>query len=76
MIGCYADLYGDYARQHGALILREFWQQEAIDTLQCPAMFSDMNPIEHVRDFIGIKVNQHNPQCQDIAVLTNGGDLA
>jgi len=31
----------------------------------------DMNPIEHVWDFVGRKVNQRNPQCQNIAELTN-----
>jgi hypothetical protein len=46
-------------------------QQEAIDTFQWPAMSLDMNTIEHVWDFIGRKVNQHNPQCQNIAELTN-----
>jgi hypothetical protein len=52
-----------------ACIVREFRQQEAIDTFQWPAMSLDMNTIEHVWDFIGRKVNQHNPQCQNIAEL-------
>jgi len=51
--------------------VREFSQQEAIDTFQWPAMFPDMNPTEHVWDFVGRKVNQRNPQCQNIAELTN-----
>ena len=50
---------------------REFSQQEAIDTFQWPVMPLDMNPIEHVWDFVGRKVNQRNPQCQNIAELTN-----
>jgi transposase len=29
----------------------------------------DMNPIEHVWDFIGRKINQRNPKCQDIDEL-------
>jgi len=41
--------------------------------------FPDMNPFDCVWDFIGRKVNQRNPQCQNIAELTtqfwkNGGD--
>jgi hypothetical protein len=61
----------DKARLHRACIVREFRQQEAIDTFQWPAMSLDMNTIKHVWDFIGRKVNQHNPQCQNIAELTN-----
>ena len=51
--------------------VREFSQQETIDTFQWPAIPLDMNVIEHVWDFVGRKVNQHNPQCQNIAELTN-----
>jgi hypothetical protein len=29
----------------------------------------DMNPIEHVWDFIGRKINQCNPKCQNIDEL-------
>jgi hypothetical protein len=37
-------------------------------------MSPDMNPIEHVWDFIGRKINQRNPKCQNIDELrTNGG---
>ena len=56
---------------HTARIVKEFWQQEEIDMFQWPTMSPDMHPIENVWDFIGRKVNQHNPQCQNIAELTN-----
>jgi hypothetical protein len=32
-------------------------------------MSPDMNPIEHVCDFIGRKINQCNPKCQNIDEL-------
>jgi hypothetical protein len=32
-------------------------------------MSPDMNPIEHVWDFIGRKINQRNPKCQNIDEL-------
>jgi hypothetical protein len=32
-------------------------------------MSPDMNPIEHVWDFIGQKINQRNPKCQNIDEL-------
>jgi transposase len=41
----------DNARPHRARIVREF-RQEAIDTFQWLAMSHDMNPIEHIWDFI------------------------
>jgi hypothetical protein len=34
-------------------------------------MSSDMNPMRHVWNFISSKVNQRNPECQNIAELTN-----
>ena len=56
----------DGVRPYRARIVREFRLQELIDTFQWPAMFPDMNPIEHIWDFIDRKVNQRNPQCQNI----------
>ena len=32
-------------------------------------MLPDMNPIEHVWDFIGRKIYQRNPKCQNIDEL-------
>ena len=32
-------------------------------------MSPDMNPIEHVWDLIGRKINQRNPKCQNIDEL-------
>ena len=43
-----------------------FLQQEAVQTISWPAMSPDMNPIELVWDFIGRKINQRNPKCQNI----------
>jgi hypothetical protein len=46
-----------------------FLQQEAVQTIPWPAVSPDMNPIEHVWDFIGRKINQHNPKCQNVDEL-------
>ena len=59
----------DNARPHRARVVRDFIETEAIDTLPWPAMSPDMNPIEHVWDFIGRKVNQRNPRCQNVREL-------
>jgi hypothetical protein len=48
---------------------QHFLQQEAVQTIPCPAMSPDMNPIGHVLDFIGRKINQRNPKCQNIDEL-------
>ena len=57
------------ARPHRARIVQHFLQQEAVQTIPWPAMSPDMNPIEHVWDFIGRKINQRNPKCQNIDEL-------
>jgi transposase len=49
----------DNARPH-------FLQQEAVQTIPRPVMSPELNPIEHVWDFIGRKINQRNPKCQNI----------
>jgi transposase len=59
----------DNARPHRARIVQHFLQQEAVQTIPLPAMSPDMNPIEHVWDFIGRKINQRNPKCQNIDEL-------
>jgi transposase len=63
-------MFMDYnARPHRARIVQHFLQQEAVQTIPLPAMSPDMNPIEHVWDFIGRKINQPNPKCQNIDEL-------
>jgi hypothetical protein len=52
-----------------ALIAQHFLQQEAVQTIPWPAMSPDMNPIEHVWNFIGRNINQHYPKCQNIDEL-------
>jgi transposase len=59
----------DNARTHRARIVQHFLQQVAVQTIPWPAMSPDMNPMEHVWDFIGRKINQRNPKCQNIAEL-------
>jgi transposase len=59
----------DNARLHRARIVQHLLQQEAAHTIPWPAMSPNMNPIEHVWDFIGRKINQRNPKCQNIDEL-------
>ena len=55
-----------------ARIVQHCLQEEAVRTIPWPAMSPDMNPIEHVWDFIGRKINQRNPKCQNIDELKTG----
>jgi hypothetical protein len=54
---------------HKARIVQHFLQQEAVQAIPWPAMSPDMNPIEHVLNFIDRKSNQRNPKCQNIDEL-------
>jgi transposase len=58
----------DNAGPHRARIVQHILQ-EAVQTIPWPAMLPDMNPIEHVWDFIGRKINQRYPKCQNIDEL-------
>ena len=59
----------DNVRPCIARIVQHFLQQKAVQTSPWPAMSPDMNPIEHVWDFIVRKINQRNPKCQNIDEL-------
>ena len=58
----------DNARPHRARIVHVL-QEKAVQTITWPAMSPYMNPIEHVWDFIGRKITQRNPKCQNIDEL-------
>jgi hypothetical protein len=51
-------------RPHRACIVQNYLQQEAIKLLPWPAMSPDMNPVEHLWNYLGRKVNAHTPKCQ------------
>ena len=46
----------DYARPHVARICRQFLNRNNVNVLPWPAVSSDMNPIEHIWDYLGRKV--------------------
>ena len=59
----------DNARPHRARIVSDYLRQESIDSIPWPAMSPDMNPIEHLWDDIGRKINDRVPACQNLQEL-------
>lgn len=59
----------DNARPHRARAVIDFLQQEAVTTLPWPARSPDLNPIEHVWDFLGIRVRRREPPVQNLHEL-------
>ena len=59
-----AILKHDNARPHVARICRQFLNRNNVNVLPWPAVSSDMNPIEHIWDYLGRQVrargNVHN----------------
>ena len=59
-----AILMHDNARPHVARICRQFLNRNNVNVLPWPAVSPDMNPIEHILDYLGRKVrargNVHN----------------
>ena len=54
---------------HITRIVHEYLQQEPIELLPWPAMSPNMNPIEHLWDYLGRKVNARTPKCQNMQEL-------
>ena len=54
---------------HITRIVQDYLQQEAIELLPWSAMSPDMNPIKHLWDYLGRKVNARTPKCQNIQEL-------
>ena len=56
----------DNARPQVARICRQFLNRNNVNVLPWPAVSPDMNPIEHIWDYLGRKVrargNVHNPR--------------
>ena len=54
---------------HITRIVQDYLQQEAIELLPWSAMSTDMNPIKHLWDYLGRKVNARTLKCQNIQEL-------
>ena len=68
-----AILMHDIARPHVARICRQFLNRNNINVLPWPAVSPDMNPIEHIWDYLGRQVrakgNMHNLRDLEKALI-------
>lgn len=62
-------LMHDNARSHTSLIVRNYPKEVGIDHIDWPARSPDLNPIEHVWDFIGRRLRSEGRQPQNLQEL-------
>ena len=74
-----AILMHDNARPHVARICRQFLNRNKINVLPWPAVSPDMNPIEHIWDYLGRKVrareNVHNLMDLENALIQEWNNI-
>ena len=74
-----AILMHDNARPHVAVICRQFLNRNNVNVLPWPAVSPDMNPIEHIWDYLGRKVrargNVHNLRDLENALIQEWNNI-
>ena len=70
----------DHASPHVASICRHFLNRNNVNVLPRPAVSPDMNPIEHIWDYLGRKVrargNVHNPRDLENALIQEWNNIS
>jgi transposase len=59
----------DNARPHRSRAVTAYLQSEAMTSVPSPAMISDLNPIEHIWDMLGRRIQAREPPVQNIHQL-------
>ena len=59
----------DNARPHRSRAVTAYLQSEAVTSVPWPAMNPDLNPIEHVSDMLGRRMQAREPPVQNIRQL-------
>ena len=69
----------DNARPHVARTYRQFLNTNNVNVLPWPAVSPDMNPIEHIWDYLGRKVrargNEHNLRDLENALIQEWNNI-
>ena len=75
-----AILMHDNARPHVARICQQFLNRNNVNILPWPSLSSDMNPIEHIWDYLGRKVrargNVHNLRDLENTLIQEWNNIA
>jgi transposase len=59
----------DNARPHRSRTVTAYLQNEAVTSVPWPAMSPDLNPIKHIWDMLGCRIQAREPPVQNIRQL-------
>ena len=59
----------DNARPHRSRAVTAYFQSEAVTSVPWPAMIPDLNPIEHIWNMLGRRIQAREPPVQNIRQL-------